>query len=274
MDQVDRIWVMSEWGRRVLIEDGFDGSRVDAVPGGFDPEIFSPQLDEAHWEAAPFRFLTVGKFEARKGTAEMIRAYAEEFRPDEPVEFWVHAHNPFVADFDLGSEIQRLGLDRVPRLRLLARRSDPHQMADVYRSCHCFVSAMRAEGWGLPLTEALACGLPAIATDYGPYREFTSREDCFLLPVDHLEPTKLATPGVLGEWAIPDPRALRRLMREAYQNRDELQRMGRAAARRLRDAWTWDHAARKAHALLRPRAERPAATGPTVPKRRSGRQQA
>lgn len=261
MKQMDRLWVMSQWGKKVLVENGFDADRIDVVPGGFDPEIFKPNPNEAHWETSPFRFLTVGKFEARKGTAEIIRAYAEEFRPDEPVELWLHAHNPFVDKFDITTELRRLGLDKVPRLRLLAPRDNAQQMAEIYRSCHCFVTAARAEGWGLPLTEAMACGLPAIVTDYGPHREFTTPQDSFMLRVDRLEPANVNAPGMMGDWAIPDSTQLMKYMREAFENRQKSRKMGQSAAKRMLEGWTWNHAAKKALAALKPE---PAAKPVTV----------
>lgn len=261
MKQMDRLWVLSQWGKKVLIENGFEANRIDVVPGGFDPEIFKPNPDTAHWETSPFRFLTVGKFETRKGMADVIRAYAKEFQPDESVELWVHAHNPFVEKFDYATELRRLGLDKVPRLRLLAPRDNAQQMAEIYRSCHCFVTAARAEGFGLPLAEAMASGLPAIATDYGPHRELTSPQDSFMLRVERLEAARISAPGMLGEWAIPDSTHLMKSMREAFENRQKSRKMGLSAAKRMLEGWTWDHAAKKALAALRPEpAARPAVT--------------
>ncbi len=52
-------------------------------------------------------------------------------------------------------------------VHLIYNRELPHyQLATLYRSADCYVSTTRGEGWGLPLLEAMACGLPAIATDW------------------------------------------------------------------------------------------------------------
>jgi glycosyltransferase involved in cell wall biosynthesis len=44
------------------------------------------------------------------------------------------------------------------------------QLVDVYRRAWLVASASLAEGWGLTLTEAAACGTPAVATDISGHR--------------------------------------------------------------------------------------------------------
>ena len=54
------------------------------------------------------------------------------------------------------------------------------QLEALYRSnkISCILSGVRAEGWGLTLLEAAACGLPIVATNYSSYLEFL--QDDFL----------------------------------------------------------------------------------------------
>ena len=47
----------------------------------------------------------------------------------------------------------------------LPGRCDEQQLIDLYRSAWLVVSGSLAEGWGLSLTEAAACGTPCVATD-------------------------------------------------------------------------------------------------------------
>jgi len=52
----------------------------------------------------------------------------------------------------------------------LAGRSSRAELIDAYRRAWVVASASLAEGWGLTLTEAAACGTPAVATDIAGHR--------------------------------------------------------------------------------------------------------
>ncbi len=54
-------------------------------------------------------------------------------------------------------------------------------MPSVYRSMDCFVLATRGEGWGRPIAEAMAMGLPAIATAWSGPTEFMNKSNSYPL---------------------------------------------------------------------------------------------
>ena len=64
----------------------------------------------------------------------------------------------WVAEHDAGEWVEFAGY--VPR----------HRLGDEYRRAWVVLSASLAEGWGLSLTEAAACGTPAVATDIRGHR--------------------------------------------------------------------------------------------------------
>ena len=98
----------------------------------------------------------------------------------------------------------------------------------------------------MPLMEAMACGLPAIATDWGAHREFVHEGIAYPLRVRGTVPAVAKCPYYEGfSWADPDPEHLRFLLREVYENREEARRRGRAAAREMAERWTWDATAER-----------------------------
>ena len=56
------------------------------------------------------------------------------------------------------------------------------QMAALHRLCHAYVSAHHAEGWGLGLSEAMACGRPVIATGYSGNMDFMDESNSLPVP--------------------------------------------------------------------------------------------
>jgi len=129
-------------------------------------------------------------------------------------------------------------------------------MAALYRASDAFVLATRGEGWGLPLLEAMACGLPVITTGIGPIREYATDQTALLLDYE-LVPARDSQDSTFdhafrwGRWAEPDVLQLRRFMRWLYEHRGEGRELGRRAAQEARLGWTWRHAVAKALTALR-----------------------
>jgi glycosyltransferase involved in cell wall biosynthesis len=61
-----------------------------------------------------------------------------------------------------------------PCMCLVAEAISEEELTALYRSVDAFVITTRGEGWGLPISEAMAMGLPTISTDWGGSTEFTS----------------------------------------------------------------------------------------------------
>jgi glycosyltransferase involved in cell wall biosynthesis len=254
---LDEVWTPSSWGRGLLIDNGLDADRVGVVPEGVDVETFRPG-GQAREDGRPFRFLFVGKWEARKGVELLVDAFCEEFRADEPVELVLHASNPYLPSFDLDGHVRRaVGGRRAARVTA-SHPLNQDALVRLYNSCDAFVLPTRAEGWGLPVTEAMACGLPVIVIDYSAPAEYLSEDCAYLIPVERLVPVRdpyfFAAGGALGVWAQPDAWTLRALMRRAFENPEEARAKGRRARTKVCAQLTWDRAAATAHQLLWQRA--------------------
>lgn len=247
---MDAVWTPSTWGRQLLIDNGLDADRIGVVPEGVDIERFKP-VAKSPDGPRPFRFLYVGKWEERKGTEDLIKAFCAEFQPDEPVELVVHGWNIYVPGFDLNTMIRRIAGTRAPGIVASYPLSDD-EMVRLYNSCDAFVLPTRAEGWGLPITEAMACGLPVIVTEYSAPLDYLDRDCAYLIEVEKMIPVNdpfFFEPG-LGDWAQPDISSLRRLLRHVFENPEEARAKGIKARERMCNHWTWDHSVATARRLL------------------------
>jgi glycosyltransferase involved in cell wall biosynthesis len=249
---MDQIWTPSRWGRELLIANGLPAERIRVVPEGVDANRFAPQPAARPEGDRTFRMLCVGKWERRKGIDDLVTACSRAFTRDEDVELVLASHNPYIKDFDARQALDRLRVRNMPRIRLCPP-GDDRALVQRYNQADVFVLPTKAEGWGLPIIEAMACGLPVIVTDYSAQREYVTPDCGYLIPVKRMA---LAHDPVFyrglghGRWAQPDRKALQLLLRQAYEQRHELRHKGAAARQQVVGGWTWQHAADKAVAIL------------------------
>ena len=183
----------------------------------------------------------------RKNAAMLLSAFNEEFNRSEPVTLVCKIFNSDES-VSVQDEVSRLGLRSTGgRINLLLNEVIPYDELPVfYRSFDCYIAASRGEGWNLPLMEAMACGLPAIATDWGGHREYIHAGIAYPLEIRGLVPAvSRCTYYRDHHWSDPDPEHLRYLMRSIYENRDEAMKRGAAAAKEIRALWTWTRTAER-----------------------------
>lgn len=260
LKQLDRVWVPTSWGKTILEQNGIGSHKIDVVPEGVDTTVFKPGLEPYPQIAATdaWRFLAVGKWENRKGIVELLSAFDRAFDERDNVQLVVHFVSNVVAlaHVNVEEEINKLKLKNRRKIVVirdtLATDAD---MARLYNSCDAFVSAAKAEGWGLPIVEAMACGLPVIAPFYSGPTAYLSEKNSFPLTVSEFEdvscPVFFPDKGQYGQWAKINIDALSGLMRRVYENRDEAKSVGKYALEDIQTKWTWDLAAKKAVEILK-----------------------
>lgn len=215
---------------RVAFADSGVRVPIRVLPYGVDPARF-PYLDRARDGAEPFTFGTFGALSLRKGADVLVRAFREEFAPAEPVRLLLKSVEPlpFVPAGD-------------SRIRVLTGFWADDALLELLRGLDAFVLPSRAEGFGLCGLEAMATGLPTIATDWSGPSDYLDSADSLPLQFRLVDAAATEANGVryFGEWAEPDVEHLRSRLRWLYEHREDATRMGRLASARVHRDWTWD----------------------------------
>lgn len=243
-NEMDEVWVPTAFNRDGYARCGVT-KPIRVMPLGVDTDHFHPRIAAVPNPSRDFVFLSNFEWGERKQPELILKSFNQTFRRRDPVVLVCKIINRNGA-LNIRSEIEALGLrDSGGRIAFIFNKEFPyHQLGTLYRSADCYVSAGRGEGWDMPLMEAMACGLPTIATDWGAHTEFVHEGICYPLGVKGTIPARALCPYYDGfSWADPDPDHLSALLREVFEDRDGALRRGRAAAAEMAGRWTWRHAA-------------------------------
>lgn len=242
---LDEVWVPSTFNKQTFLDSGLQVP-IYVMPLGVNPDFYNPQIK-------PFRpsdrytFLSVFEWGERKAGEVLLEAYHKAFSKNDDVLLIAKVINTD-GSINVRQQINALNLpsDGPPVAMLYNQELPVHQMGSLYRSADCFVSATRGEGWGMPMIEAMACGLPVIATDWSAHTDFINSDVAYPLQVEKMIPAVAKCPYYEGfRWAQPDVDHLVHLMRHVYENREEAAVKGQKSSAWVLGNWTWQHAARK-----------------------------
>lgn len=126
-----------------------------------------------------FTFASVGNLIPLKGFDLLIESFADAFRDDDSVFLKIVGAGPEMCK--LQSLVNQYHMDgRVSVLNEIGR----DKLIKIYLDSDAFVLASRSETFGVVLIEAMATGLPVIATDCGGPGDFINEKNGYLIPVN------------------------------------------------------------------------------------------
>ncbi|MFN3432450.1 MAG: glycosyltransferase family 4 protein, partial [Candidatus Sericytochromatia bacterium] len=207
---------------------GADASQVAVVYNGVEPAEFSAEAIARHRDTvrAELGFgpdervlLFVGDF-YRKGLGTVIRALgamkAERVKLLVVGRGEIEAFKAMAAEAGVADQLTFVGFQP--------------QVVPYFAAADAFVFPTRGEGWGYPVMEALACGLPVIATNWSALTDFFHEGIGY--PVESkLIPAVARCPYYEGfNWAETDEMHLRAQMRHVYENHQAAKAKGLLAA--------------------------------------------
>ena len=254
-DVADDVWCYSKFIADMNVRAGVPPERVHVIPLGFDPEVYKPGPAPM---SATLRdrvvFLYVGDTIPRKGVDVAVNAYISAFAPNESVVFIVKdfGGKETVEGSRFRDHIKTLsGRRDIPPILYVDSYYSDAALADLYRAASVLVAPYRGEGFGLPILEAMACGVATIATRGGASDDFTTKDT-----TSHVNAAQIKLGRTYNGLELVDDAFLLEpveaevgaAMRRFYDTPDLARKMGARAAEVAQD-WTWAKSAE--HALAR-----------------------
>ncbi len=237
-NQMDEVWTPTHWGREVFRASGVSRP-ISTMPLGVDTERFTPAPPRTRLQEHTI-FLSIFEWSERKGWDVLLRAYRAAFRPGAAVLLLLKIDCREPALNPLG-ELARLLPPPVPPVGVIYNQMlTAAQLVELYQAADCFVLPTHGEGWGMPVLEAMACGVPAIATAWSGITTFLTEANGYPLPIRGVVPASGANPYHRGaRWAAPDEAALVDLLRHVADHAAERQCKGQQAAHDAQQ-WRWE----------------------------------
>jgi glycosyltransferase involved in cell wall biosynthesis/tetratricopeptide (TPR) repeat protein len=257
--QVDEVWVASRYARDCFVKSGVPAERVQVIPLGIDGKRLHPEAPPLKLPTGKrFKFLFVGGTIYRKGIDLLLDAYTRGFRRRDDVCLVIKDMG--VGSFYRGQTAEKRIAElqakaEAPEIVYLKESLSEDELAGLYTACDCLVHPYRGEGFGLPIAEAMACGLPAIVTGHGAALDFCYEKNAFLLParVVRFREKRLGDLETVDHpWlAEPDVEALEAQLRYIVEHPAEARAKGQAAHAHIHAHFTWEHTADAVEARLR-----------------------
>ena len=237
LNAVDLVLTTSNFYANVLKSHGLK-TPVSVLPNSVNFDIYNRNIETypMQVEHRDFNFFSMFHFGERKAPEILVKAFIEEFSPNDSVSLTLHS-------LSIGYVLQQRGMDMAAWLRYIS----PKTPAPIYVSQNpipedvlphyikyfdCFVLPTRGEGFGLPILECGAMGIPSIVTGHSGVLDLVDEKTGWLIdnklvdiPLQYLTYFKNY---IGGQWAEPSVEHLRTLMRYAFEHPEEVKQKGEA----------------------------------------------
>jgi glycosyltransferase involved in cell wall biosynthesis len=204
LSSADYVLVPSEFVKKSLLDNGFKEEQIITVPFGVDLKKFTPKKEK---KDNKFRVIFVGSVQLRKGIQYILKAWDElKLKNAELIvvgRAWPDAQK-IVEKYKNNPSINFVGF------------AEPQEY---YKQSDIFVSPSIEEGSALVSYEAMASGLPIVAT-YNTGSVARDKKDGFIIPIRDVE-------------------ALKEKIRYFYNNPKKVVEMGRNARKNIEN-YSWE----------------------------------
>lgn len=219
----DNVIVLSNVAKRSMVRHGVDAEKIFVNSCGVRLDRFSPKGKKD----SIFRIIHCSNLSGRKGIYYLVRAFRELQIRD--AELWlIGSLSAMQSDRRYAELISGYCTKQV----VFKGEFKQDQLADIFSQGSVFVMPSLSDGFGMVVTQAMACGLPVIVSSMtGAADLITEGSNGFVFPSRNID-------------------VLKEKLLFLYRNRDVCREMGEGARLTVATAHTWDHYGNRLGAFL------------------------
>lgn len=273
------VWVPCQFYADVFRYSGV-AKPIHVLPLGVNHHLYNPEArepllrytdvssGEVISDLPPgFRFMSLFGWSYRKGPDVLCRSFISEFDRGDDACLVIYSrymgsstdkHKNFIHE-EVKGYFKEIGKENPPRIFHCGEDIPIDQLPGCYAAADCFVFCSRGEGFGLPLIEAGACGLPIVSAYHTSMTEYLDEDVAYLVqPAGYAQANdklvwiseyyKDQEFAVMGE---EEEQQFSSHMRKVYDDRDEARGKASIFKDRVLSTYTWDECASRVARRLR-----------------------
>jgi len=184
----DALIVPSKFVSTVFRNAGLNPENLFVVPNGYNKELFNTDEDNSdskYVDKDKFNFLYVGNSQWRKGLDILMNAWSDCFKKFDNATLTIKDNPKIYGQSNVLNEIIKMQYKTgCSEVQYIDEDLSDKEMAALFKASDIIVHPYRAEGFGMHIQEAMACGCVPVVSAEGATDDFVSHENGFLLPVE------------------------------------------------------------------------------------------
>ena len=184
----DALIVPSNFIATVFRNAGLNPEKLFVVPNGYNKELFNTNEDNSeskYIDKSKFNFVYVGNSQWRKGLDILMNAWKDAFKKFDKATLTIKDNPKIYGQSNVLNEIIKMQYKTgCSDVQYIDEDLSDEEMAALFKSSDILVHPYRAEGFGMHVQDAMACGCVPVVSADGATDDFVSHENGFLLPVE------------------------------------------------------------------------------------------